>query len=81
MPGNELGDGVHNFFAQDNLSQEQHHSQIVEGNRPVLNNNFWVDSQRKFDLSHSDSKNYGSHISGNWLFERQVQIFCYISVD
>ncbi|XP_022885429.1 uncharacterized protein LOC111401772 [Olea europaea var. sylvestris] len=67
MPGNELGDGVHNFFAQDNLSQEQHHSQIVEGNRPVLNNNFWVGSQRKFDLSHSDSKNYGSHISGRGI--------------
>ncbi|CAI9754086.1 unnamed protein product [Fraxinus pennsylvanica] len=63
MPGNELGDRVHNFFAQDNLPQEQHHSQTVEGNWPVLNNNFWVGSQRKIDLAHSDSENYGSQIS------------------
>ncbi|KAL2461955.1 Uncharacterized protein Adt_45375 [Abeliophyllum distichum] len=63
MPGNELGDRVHNFFAQDSLSQEHHHSQIVEANWPVLNNNFSVGSQRKIDLVNSDSKNYGSQIS------------------
>ncbi|KAK6148686.1 hypothetical protein DH2020_019598 [Rehmannia glutinosa] len=63
MPGNELGDGVHNFFAQDNSLQGQHHSQVVEGNWPVLNSNFWVGSQRQVDLSNSTNKNYNSQNS------------------
>ncbi|KAL3637928.1 hypothetical protein CASFOL_018376 [Castilleja foliolosa] len=46
MPSNELEDRVHNFFAQDNSLQGQHHSQVVEGDWPVLNNNFWVDADR-----------------------------------
>ncbi|KAI3454735.1 hypothetical protein Pfo_011398 [Paulownia fortunei] len=63
MPGNELGDRVHNFFAQDNSLQGQHHSQVVEGNWPVLNSNFWVGSQRQVDLLNSNNKNYNSQNS------------------
>ncbi|KAG8379261.1 hypothetical protein BUALT_Bualt07G0070200 [Buddleja alternifolia] len=63
MPGNELGDGVHNFFAQDNPLQGQHHSQVVEGNWPVLNSNFWVGSERQVDLLNSNNKNYNSQNS------------------
>ncbi|CAJ1944179.1 unnamed protein product [Sphenostylis stenocarpa] len=46
MPGNEVGDRVHNFFGQENLSQGQYHSQAVEGNWPGLNNNLWAGNQR-----------------------------------
>ncbi|PIN02485.1 hypothetical protein CDL12_24999 [Handroanthus impetiginosus] len=60
MPGNELGDRVHNFFAQDNLLQGQNHSQVAEGNWPVLNNNFWVGGQRQADLLNSNNRNYDS---------------------
>ncbi|KAI3463905.1 hypothetical protein Pfo_020568 [Paulownia fortunei] len=63
MPGNELGDRVHNFFAQDNSSQGQHQSHVLEGNWPVLNNNFWVGSQRQIDVLNSSSKNYSSQNS------------------
>ncbi|KAK6123094.1 hypothetical protein DH2020_043155 [Rehmannia glutinosa] len=41
----------------------QHHSQVVEGNWPVLNSNFWVGSQRQVDLSNSTNKNYNSQNS------------------
>ncbi|KAK4395828.1 hypothetical protein Sango_1737100 [Sesamum angolense] len=58
MPSNELGDRVHNFFAQDNSLQGHHHSQVVEGNWPVLNSNFWVGNQRQVDLLNSSNKNY-----------------------
>ncbi|PIM99333.1 hypothetical protein CDL12_28175 [Handroanthus impetiginosus] len=60
MPGNELGDRVHNFFAQDNSWQGQNHSQVAEGNWPILNNNFWVGSQRQADLLNSNNRNYDS---------------------
>ncbi|KAE9602207.1 hypothetical protein Lalb_Chr12g0197101 [Lupinus albus] len=67
MPGNEVGDRVHNFFGQENLSQGQYHSQTVEGNWPGLSNNLWDDSQRptgapfvpnlkNFNLQQSDSE-------------------------
>ncbi|XP_061346600.1 uncharacterized protein LOC133292225 isoform X2 [Gastrolobium bilobum] len=46
MPGNEVGDRVHNFFGQENLSQGQYHSQAVDGNWPGLSNNLWASSQR-----------------------------------
>ncbi|KAL3018302.1 hypothetical protein AAZX31_05G021400 [Glycine max] len=46
MPGNEVGDRVHNFFGQENLSQGQYHSQEVDGNWPGLSNNLWAGSQR-----------------------------------
>ncbi|KAL2482381.1 uncharacterized protein Fot_43825 [Forsythia ovata] len=63
MPGNELGDKVHNFFAQNNLSQEQHHSQVVEGDWPALHSNFWEGSQRQIDVVDSNTKNYNLHNS------------------
>ncbi|XP_057443080.1 uncharacterized protein LOC130734607 isoform X2 [Lotus japonicus] len=46
MPGNEVGDRVHNFFGQGNLSQGQDHSLAVDGNWQGLSNNLWVGSQR-----------------------------------
>ncbi|XP_027363907.1 uncharacterized protein LOC113871183 isoform X2 [Abrus precatorius] len=46
MPGNEVGDRVHNFFGQENLSQGQYHSQVVDGNWPGLGNNLWAGNQR-----------------------------------
>lgn len=64
MPGNEVGDRVHNFFAQDNLSQGQNQSQVVEGNWPVLNNNLWVGNQRQIGVQSSNQKNYTPHQSG-----------------
>ncbi|KAK2411411.1 dentin sialophosphoprotein [Trifolium repens] len=67
MPGNEVGDRVHNFFGQENLSQGQYHSQAVDGNWPGLSNNLWAGSQRpaggpyisnlkNFNLQQSDSE-------------------------
>lgn len=47
MPGNEVGDRVHNFFGQENLSHGQHHSQAIDGNWPGLSNNLWVGGQRQ----------------------------------
>lgn len=64
MPGNELGDRVHNFFAQDNSSQGQHQSHALEGNWPVNNNNFWVGSPRQLDVLNSTSKNFSPQNSG-----------------
>ncbi|KAA8542537.1 hypothetical protein F0562_023689 [Nyssa sinensis] len=72
MPGNEVGDRVHNFFAPENLSQGQHHTQVGDGNWPVLGNNLWVTSQRhiggqgpnpkNFNLQQSDpERGHGSH--------------------
>ncbi|KAE9601922.1 hypothetical protein Lal_00041006 [Lupinus albus] len=46
MPGNEVGDRVHNFFGQENLSQGQYHTHAVDGNWPGLSNNLWAGSQR-----------------------------------
>nr|KYP55456.1 hypothetical protein KK1_001668 [Cajanus cajan] len=46
MPGNEVGDRVHNFFGQENLSQGQYHSQAGDGNWPGISNNLWAGSQR-----------------------------------
>lgn len=63
MPGNELGDRVHNFFAQENLSQGQHQSHVLEGNWPVPNNNFWVGSPRSIDVLNSSSKNFSGQSS------------------
>ncbi|CAL0307187.1 unnamed protein product [Lupinus luteus] len=67
MPGNEVGDRVHNFFGQENLSQGQYHSQAVDGNWPGPSNNLWDGSQRptgapfipnlkNFNLQQSDSE-------------------------
>ncbi|KAJ8550727.1 hypothetical protein K7X08_000097 [Anisodus acutangulus] len=58
MPGNDVGDRVHNFFAQDSLSQEQHHSTVVDGNWPAHSNNLWAGSQRQIGVLTSNTKNY-----------------------
>lgn len=59
MPGNEVGDRVHNFFGQENLSQGQHHPQAVDGNWPGLSNNLWVGNQRQVGSPvNSSLKNY-----------------------
>lgn len=60
MPGNEVGDRIHNFFGQENLNQGQHHSQVVDGTWPGLNNNLWVGSQRQIGapLISSNLKSY-----------------------
>ncbi|XP_021893250.1 uncharacterized protein LOC110811153 [Carica papaya] len=47
MPGNEVGDRIHNFFGQETSSQGQHHSQIVDGTWQGFSNNAWVGSQRQ----------------------------------
>ncbi|KAJ1406253.1 hypothetical protein SESBI_25172 [Sesbania bispinosa] len=64
MPGNEVGDRVHNFFGQENLSQGQYHSQAVDGNWPGLSNNLWVGSQRATGLPFiSNLKNFNQQQS------------------
>lgn len=63
MPGNELDDRVHNFFAQDNSLQGQHHSQAVEGNWPVLDSNFWAGSHRQDNSLNSSNVTYNSQNS------------------
>lgn len=63
MPGNEAGDRVHNFFAQDNLSQGQHQSQAVDGSWPG-SINFRAGSQTHNGLPNSNSKNYNLGQSG-----------------
>ncbi|GAB2289704.1 hypothetical protein Dimus_024012 [Dionaea muscipula] len=47
MPGNEASDRVHNFFQTGNLSQSQNHTQSVEGNWTLFNNNPWAPSDRQ----------------------------------
>ncbi|KAJ6359053.1 hypothetical protein OIU76_000711 [Salix suchowensis] len=47
MPGNEVGDRIHNFLGQDNWSQGQHQSQTADGTWSGLNNNPWAGSQRQ----------------------------------
>ncbi|XP_050223443.1 uncharacterized protein LOC126673367 isoform X2 [Mercurialis annua] len=42
MPGNEVGDRIHNFFGQENLSQSQHLPEVVEGTWQGLGNNQWI---------------------------------------
>lgn len=65
MPGNEVGDRVHNFFGQENLSQGQHHSQAGHGNWPGLNNNLFVGNQRQIGGHFiSDLKNNNVQHSG-----------------
>ncbi|XP_059642164.1 uncharacterized protein LOC132284110 [Cornus florida] len=65
MPGNEVGERVHNFFAPDNLSQGQHHSQIADGNWQVVGNNLWVGNQRHIGGPSSKSKTYSQQLSDN----------------
>ncbi|XP_059299853.1 uncharacterized protein LOC132052364 [Lycium ferocissimum] len=57
MPGNEVRDRVHNFFAQDSLSQGQHHSPVVDGNLPAPGNILGVGSQRQIGGLSSNTYN------------------------
>ncbi|KAJ9568166.1 hypothetical protein OSB04_004132 [Centaurea solstitialis] len=56
MPGNGVGDRVHNFFAQDNLPQGPR-SQVGDGNWS-LNDNLWAGGQKQFGVSDSSPRNY-----------------------
>ncbi|XP_055825761.1 uncharacterized protein LOC129894216 [Solanum dulcamara] len=58
MPGNEFGDSVHNFFAQDSLSQVQHNSPVADINWPTSRGNMWAGSQRQIGVLSSNMKNY-----------------------
>ncbi|XP_025885890.2 uncharacterized protein [Solanum lycopersicum] len=58
MPGNEFGDSVHNFFAQDSLSQVQHNSPVADINWPTSRGNMWAGSQRQIGVLSSNTKNY-----------------------
>lgn len=60
MPGNEVGDRVHNFFDQGSLSQDQHHTQVAS-NWPLFNNNIWSGSE----AVNSGSENYSAQQSGS----------------
>ncbi|KAE8698299.1 Detected protein of unknown function [Hibiscus syriacus] len=50
MPGNEVGDRVHNFLGQEGLSLGQHHSRLLDSAWPGLSNNLWVGGQRQVDV-------------------------------
>ncbi|XP_021761520.1 uncharacterized protein LOC110726357 [Chenopodium quinoa] len=67
MPGNEVGDRIHNFFDQGNLSQDQHHTQLVAANWPVYNNNnnnVWSANERQTGGPvNSGSENYSAQQS------------------
>ena len=66
MPGNEVGDRIHNFLGQESLSQGQHHSQVIDGTWPGLSNNLWVGSQRQVGGPLVSSlKNFSVHQLGN----------------
>lgn len=69
MPGNGIGDRVHNSFGHENLSQGQHHFKAVDKNWPGLSNNIWVGSQTQngFPLI-PNSKNYSVPQSGTRTF-------------
>ncbi|PPR95701.1 hypothetical protein GOBAR_AA24966 [Gossypium barbadense] len=66
MPGNEVGDRIHNFLGGESLSQGQHHSQVFDGTWSGLNNNQWVGSQRQVG-GHlvSSLKNFSLHQLGS----------------
>lgn len=65
MPGNEVGDRIHNFFAQENLSQGQHHSEIVDGSWTGISDNSWVGGQRQIGTpSICNLKNQSGQQSG-----------------
>ncbi|KAE8665870.1 hypothetical protein F3Y22_tig00112523pilonHSYRG00035 [Hibiscus syriacus] len=49
MPGNEVGDRIHNFLGQESFSQGQHQSQVIDGTWPGLSNSFWVGGQRQVE--------------------------------
>ncbi|XP_011007288.1 PREDICTED: uncharacterized protein LOC105113012 isoform X3 [Populus euphratica] len=65
MPGNEVGDRIHNFFGQDNWSQGQHQAQAVDGTWNGLNNIPWAGSHWQIGTSLiSNLKNDNVHQPG-----------------
>ncbi|XP_074371699.1 LOW QUALITY PROTEIN: uncharacterized protein LOC141712600 [Apium graveolens] len=77
MPGNEIGDRVHNFFEQEHLSQGQHHSQIADVSWAGVDTSRWDGSQRQYDDSLSSKvKDYSpqqSDLEARNIHSRQVQ--------
>lgn len=67
MPGNGVGDRVHNSFGQENLSQGQHHFKDDEKNLPELSKSIWIGSQSRngFPLI-PNLKNYSVPQSGTF---------------
>ncbi|KAK8507057.1 hypothetical protein V6N12_008407 [Hibiscus sabdariffa] len=62
MPGNEVGDRIHNFLGQEGLSQSQHHSPFLDTAWSGLSNNLWVGGQRQVGGPLVSSlKNFSSH--------------------
>ncbi|GMJ04932.1 hypothetical protein like AT5G07980 [Hibiscus trionum] len=63
MPGNEVGDRIHNFLSQEHFAQDQHQSQVIDGTWSGLSNNLWVGgSQRQVGGPHVPSlKNLSVH--------------------
>ncbi|XP_039037767.1 uncharacterized protein LOC120175137 isoform X2 [Hibiscus syriacus] len=62
MPGNEVGDRIHNFLGQEGLSQGQHHSPYLDTSWPGLSNNIWVGGQRQVGGPLVSSlKNFSAH--------------------
>ncbi|GMI72197.1 hypothetical protein HRI_000889000 [Hibiscus trionum] len=62
MPGNEVGDRIHNFLGQEGLSQGQHHSPFLDTPWPGLSNNVWVGGQRQVGGPLVSSlKNFSAH--------------------
>ncbi|KAJ4841422.1 hypothetical protein Tsubulata_009058 [Turnera subulata] len=55
MPGNEVGDRIHNFFGQESLiqgqHQHQHQAQVIDGNWHGVINNPWAANQRQIGTS------------------------------
>ncbi|GMJ00037.1 hypothetical protein HRI_003672900 [Hibiscus trionum] len=58
MPGNEVGDNIHNFLGQGSLSLGQHHSQLADSTWPGLSNYLCVGSQRQVGHPVSSVKNF-----------------------
>ncbi|KAK9669152.1 hypothetical protein RND81_13G112100 [Saponaria officinalis] len=59
MPGNEVGDRVHNFFDQSSSLQDQRQTQFVEANWGGFSNNVWGANERQIGVpSNTSSKNF-----------------------
>ncbi|CAN4086268.1 unnamed protein product [Withania somnifera] len=55
MPGNEFGDGVHNFFAQD---KSQRNSPVADVNWDTSKGNMWAGGKIQIGLLNANMKNY-----------------------
>ncbi|KAJ8752724.1 hypothetical protein K2173_007034 [Erythroxylum novogranatense] len=67
MPGNEVGDRIHNFFGQEKFSQGQHHSQVIDGSWSGLSNSLWTGNHRQIGTTHiSNLKNHNIQPSADY---------------